>query len=77
MIGLMVGGYLGLVSGPQSPLLALAFMPGWFPGLLIAAYAANERATRYVRVRPIHNNTEIVLRAHPAFAAAMDAASKK
>ncbi|MBF6318434.1 hypothetical protein IU453_16870 [Nocardia cyriacigeorgica] len=72
MIGLLLGGYLGLVSGPLSPAVALAFMPGWFPVLLIVAYAAHERATRYVRIRPIRGDAQVVLLAHPAFVAAFD-----
>ncbi|BDT86480.1 Uncharacterised protein [Nocardia cyriacigeorgica] len=73
MIGLLLGGYLGLLSAPLSPFVALAFMPGWFPALLIAAYAAHERATRYVRVRPIRSDAQVVvLIAHPAFADAFE-----
>lgn len=73
MIGLLLGGYLGFLSAPLSPFVALAFMPGWFPALLIAAHAAHERATRYVRVRPIRSDAQVVvLIAHPAFADAFE-----
>ncbi len=75
LLGLLTAGYLGLITGPLSPLLALAFMPGWFPGLLIIAYAAHERATRYVRIQPIESDSVIVIRGHPAFVAAVHSGS--
>ncbi|MBF6455243.1 hypothetical protein [Nocardia cyriacigeorgica] len=77
MIGLTIGGYLGFVRGPMSPYLALAFLPGWFPGLLMIAYVIHERSTRYAEVQPILSETDIVVRAHPAFAAAVEAMPKQ
>lgn len=41
------------------------------------AYVVHERSTRYAEVQPILSETDIVVRAHPAFAAAVEAMPKQ
>lgn len=73
LVVLLVGGFLGLLTPPRSPVVGVAFIPVWFPGLIAVACAAFDRASRYVRVRPIVGDTAIVLVAHPRFAEAVAA----
>lgn len=52
---------------------ALGLIPGWFPfGLMIAGYLY-ARSGASVRIRRIEHRSRIVVRAHPDFAAAIDA----
>lgn len=65
---LLVGGYLQILTPPQSPMLALIFIPIWFPGAIAVAGSAYARASRYARIVPITDENRIVIRAHPHFA---------
>ncbi|NQE88691.1 hypothetical protein [Nocardia terpenica] len=69
LIVLLAGMQVGLGRQIQVPLVFVLF-PGWLPcGLLLAAFAYL-RARTFVRCRPITSTTTVVIRAHPAFAAA-------
>lgn len=70
MATMAIAGYLSIMVPPRSLTLALAFIPGWFPGAVMVATAAFERASRYVVVQPNDNDSSITVRAHPRFAEA-------
>jgi hypothetical protein len=52
--------------------LSIAIFPGWLPCGLIVATLAYIRAGTFARIRPITEPTTVILRAHPAFAAAFE-----
>lgn len=70
LLVLVVGAWLQLLDPPRSALLASAFIPVWFPGLITVAGAAFTRATRYARIRPMEDDSRIVVRARLRFAEA-------
>lgn len=69
LAAIAIAGYLSIITTPPRS-LALAFIPGWFPGAVMVATAAFERASRYVVVQPNDNDSSITVRAHPRFAEA-------
>ncbi|MGW5386123.1 hypothetical protein [Nocardia sp. NPDC003963] len=62
----------GVVTEVTLPMV-LAFFPGWLPGALALALTLHARGARPARVRPMTTTAHFTLRAHPDFAAALDA----
>ncbi|WP_063038443.1 hypothetical protein [Nocardia grenadensis] len=62
----------GVVRSVSLPVV-FAFFPGWLPCALALALTLYTRGRRPARVRPMTSTANIIVRAHPDFAAALGA----